>query len=311
MIRWSVGALAVTWLVTGCGATEADRAKADTAVAEARAARLATALAAGDSSVGAADSAVARWVLPAVLREVSGLALTSDGRLFAHGDEGGEIWEVDYRRGVLLKRFSLGPDAVTADFEGITAANGALFMIVSDGRLYEFAEGTDGAKVAYKVRDPKLKAECEFEGVAFDSTASTLLLLCKEVLNKSLQGSLVIYRWPVGGPEAAAVPLVVPMARVIGANSWKDLRPSAITVDPVTGHYVIIAAREQALIELSPTGEVVASRPLPGSHPQAEGVAITRDRILVVSDEATKEPASITLFRWRGTDRLPVPLPVR
>jgi uncharacterized protein YjiK len=242
---------------------------------------------------------------------VSGLALTSDSRLFTHGDEQGEVWEVDYRRGMVVKRFTLGANGVKADFEGITIVNDAFYMIASRGILYTFREGADGAKVPFQERDPHLKNECEFEGVAFDAAANALLLLCKRVLNRDLQGSLVIYRWPIGGPDTVAVPLAVPLARVIGTNPWKDLHPSDITVDPVSGHYVIIASQERALIELSPTGEVVSSRPLPGSHVQPEGVAITRDQILIVTDEARKDPASISLFRWRGGERLSVALPIR
>lgn len=301
MIRPCVALVALLSIVGGCGATKkADRDKDDTAVAHARAARLVTALATGDSSASATDLPVARWILPAALREISGLALTPDGRLFTHGDEQGEVWQVDYRRGVLVKSFTLGPNGVKGDFEGIAIANDAFYLIASRGVLYEFREGADGAKVAYQERDPHLKNECEFEGVAFDATVNALLLLCKRVTNRSLQGSLVIYRWPLGGKDSAAVPLAVPLTRVIGANPWKDLHPSDITVDPVTGHYVIIASQEQALIELSAAGDVLMSRPLPGSHAQPEGVAVTRDHILIISDEARKDPATITLFRWQG-----------
>ena len=37
----------------------------------------------------------------------------------------------------------------------------------------------------------------------------------------------------------------------------------------------------------------------PGDHRQAEGVAITPDSILLVSDEANVKPPAITLYRWR------------
>jgi hypothetical protein len=36
-----------------------------------------------------------------------------------------------------------------------------------------------------------------------------------------------------------------------------------------------------------------------GQHPQAEGVAITHDHILLISDESTTNAASLTLYRWR------------
>jgi len=44
---------------------------------------------------------------------------------------------------------------------------------------------------------------------------------------------------------------------------------------------------------------VVRSEPLPGNHHQAEGVAVTKDSLLIISDEATSKPAAITVYRWR------------
>jgi hypothetical protein len=44
---------------------------------------------------------------------------------------------------------------------------------------------------------------------------------------------------------------------------------------------------------------VLRSEPIPGDHRQPEGVAITRDSILLVSDEANVKPAVITLYKWR------------
>ena len=43
---------------------------------------------------------------------------------------------------------------------------------------------------------------------------------------------------------------------------------------------------------------MVFARPLPPGHEQAEGVVITKDHILIVSDEAKGGPALITLYRW-------------
>ena len=93
--------------------------------------------------------------------------------------------------------------------------------------------------------------------------------------------------------------LTIPMAQVVGSNDWKRLHPSDITIDPTTGNYVLISSQEKALVEITPAGEVDRSEALPGKHQQPEGVAITKDSILIVSDEAKKKPASITLYRWR------------
>jgi uncharacterized protein YjiK len=91
----------------------------------------------------------------------------------------------------------------------------------------------------------------------------------------------------------------VPIKDVIGNNKWKNFRPSDITIDPNTKNYVIIASKEMGLVVLNPDGEVIRSEPLPGDHRQAEGVAITRDSVLMISDESNVKPAAITLYRWR------------
>ena len=264
----------------------------------ARAARLESALEDVDGTTDPA-APLAQWILPRALQEISGLALTGDGRLLAHDDEIGQTWEVDYRRGVVIKRFPLGPDAVTGDFEGMTVANDVVYMLTSRGKVYEFREGANDTPVEYTVHDTGLEKECEFEGVAFDPAADALLLACKNVLNKAFKGALVIYRWSLQGDTGARVSqLAVPLALVIGTNEWEGLHPSDITIDPLTGNYVLVASAENAIISVTPAGAVVFARALPALHHQPEGVAITQDSILIVSDEAGQRPAIITLYRW-------------
>ncbi len=264
----------------------------------ARASRLETALASPDSS-DTRGAAIARWILPETLREISGLALTADGRLLTVGDERGKVFEVDYRRGVMVKTFTLGHPAVHGDFEAITVVGDTVFLLASDGVLYEFPEGADGEAVPYTIHDTGLARQCEFEGMAFDPTIHSLLLACKKVHDKALQQSLLIYRWRLQpGRDPTLSQLAVPLKLVIGTNGWDGLHPSDITIDPFTGNYVMIASREKALIAITPAGDVVFARPLQGVHDQGEGVAITKDSILIVSDERVTGPAVITLYRW-------------
>jgi len=252
-----------------------------------------------DSTSGAnRTTPIGRWILPPSLNEVSGLALTSDGRLLAHGDEFGSISVLDPMRGVLLKEFRIG---AKADFEGITVGDGTIYLIDSDGQIYAFREGDPGQRVRYTLHDTGLGRECEFEGIAFDPRRRALLLPCKHVQKKSLRNNVVIYVWQIDDRATPRLSvLAIPLRNAIGKNRWTSFRPTDITVDPRTGHYVLIAAQERGILELAPNGSVVASMPLPDSdqHAQAEGVAISEDGMLIVSDEAAGRPASITLYRW-------------
>ena len=257
------------------------------------------------SRLGVADAnpnravPLARWIMPAELREISGLTLMSNGHVLAHDDEVGRIYEVDPKTGIIVRRFAL-KGSPHADFEGITIAGADIYMVQSNGQLFRFQMVADGEETPYERFDTHLGRECEFEGVAYEADSSWLVLPCKKVGTKGLKKDLVIYRLtlPISDSSRLSV-LTIPMAEVVGSNGWKDVSPSDIAIDPVTGNYVLVAAQERALLIIAPTGRVVKSEALPTGHDQAEGVAVTPDGILIISDEATRAPADITLYRWR------------
>ena len=64
-----------------------------------------------------------QWDLPKSLREVSGLAFTADGRLFAHDDERAIVYQLDYSDGAVVKRFALGDPPDEDDFEAIATTS--------------------------------------------------------------------------------------------------------------------------------------------------------------------------------------------
>ena len=291
---------AVALLIVACTPSSRlkEKARSDSAEVAARESRFARAVAA-DSGAGAKPGAeLARWVLPNALAEISGLALTPDGRLFAHNDELARIVEVDYRKGMVGKSFLVGANPLRGDFEGLTVAGEVFYLLESNGLIHEFREGANGSRVGYKSHDTRLGKECEFEGIAYEAASNSLLLSCKVVGTRKLANSLVLYRWKLAeGDRQQATPLLVPLTKAIGGNGWKGLHPSDLTVDPASGNYVLVSAQEEALVELTPAGEVVSSRPLPRRHQHTEGVAITRDGVLIISDEAGRREAAITLYK--------------
>jgi uncharacterized protein YjiK len=288
---------------SACRPADAKKGHGDSSVLAQRAARLERSLAKRDSGAAAGKDAtkpLARWIMPIDLAELSGLALLPDGRLLAHGDEHAKIYEIDYRRGVVLKEFALGKPAVKGDFEAIASAGDRLYLLDSNGSLYEFHEGKNGERVDYTTHDTKLGKECEFEGLAYDSTITSLLLACKHVHKKEFKDNLLIYRWPVTKGEHVLSELAVPLSSIPKALKSKkgEFHPSDITLDPLTGNYIIISSLEKAILSITPAGQVVFARELQGEHDQAEAVAITRDSILIIGDEAARQPAAITLYRW-------------
>ena len=242
---------------------------------------------------------VAEWIMPPELREISGLALTTRGTVLTHDDNVGRVYEIDPKTGILLKGFSL-EGGVRGDFEAITIAGTDVYLLRSNGKIYKFKEGADASQVPYSVYDTGLGKGCEFESMAYEADSSRLLLVCKKFLDKKAPKELLIYHVPLPlGDPSAITAMQVPIKDVIGKNKWKNFHPSDINIDPITKNYVIVASKEKGLIVVTPDGEVVRSEPLPGDHRQPEGVAITPDSILLVSDEANVKPPAITLYRWR------------
>ena len=136
--------------------------------------------------------------------------------------------------------------------------------------------------------------------MAYEADSSRLVLACKKFLDKKAPKELLIFHVPLPlGDPSAITELQIPIKDVIGSNTWKNFHPSDINIDPITKNYVIVASKEKGLIVVTPDGDVVRSEPLPGDHRQPEGVAITSDNLLVVSDEANVKPPAITLYRWR------------
>jgi uncharacterized protein YjiK len=277
---------------------QAEQQRALDALEVARSHQLARRIAIADSSPRQAGP-LAMWILPQELREISGLTLTSDDRMLAHDDENTTIYQINPKTGIVIKRFALDGNP-TGDYEAIAAAGTDLYLLESNGKLLAFQEGAEDARVPFTRYDTRLGKECTFESLAYEPDSSRLLLACKGVSAKGLKNKLVIYRLPLPITSSSTLSLLtIPMASVIGLNGWRDFQPSDMAIDPATGNYVIVASQQKAIVVITPGGKVVRSEPLPGIHQQAEGVAITRDGILIVSDEARHKPAAITLYRWR------------
>jgi uncharacterized protein YjiK len=244
-------------------------------------------------------SAAVQQKLPRVLQEVSGLAVSGDGRVFAHGDERGVIVQLDACVGTVAKAFSLGKPAIAADFEGIVIVGQRFFLITSAGVLFETTEGADGAVMPFTAIETGFGKSCEVEGLSFDPADRTLLVGCKTPLVRALRDRVTLLRWSLDRRAPATSPqLSIPLADVVAATREKGFHPAAVERDPRTGHYLIVAGRQRQLVEVTPQGKVVASRALDRRrHAQPEGLALLGDSVLVVADEGGTGRATTTCYR--------------
>ncbi len=313
-------------LIAGCRpGGEPARPDAAAVSAAADTARTATPPASSDETAssprgaGVADQyrlkAAPAWdvKLPRELSEVSGLAFTGDGRLFAHGDQDATIWQLDARSGKVLKTFTLAaegkgddPNAgkkekkkgavLAGDFEDIQVVGDRFFLISSNGKLIEFREGGDGKSVPYTAYDTGLGKACEIEGLTADVATRSLLILCKDPHTGELSDEVVIFAWGLDSQKLEAAPRIrVPYAKIATLTGARSFHGSAIAFAPDRGSLILVAGPQKTFLELGTRGEVRGGGQLDaGSHRQPEGIAFAPDGTLLISDEGAEKRATLS-----------------
>jgi uncharacterized protein YjiK len=238
-------------------------------------------------------AAFQQWKLPDRLREISGLALTADQRLLAVADEAAIVYEVDYQAGQLVKSFALGRPVQRGDFEGIAVLDDTVWLMTSDGDLYAAPEGENGEQVDFQRFETKIGKQCELEGLTAIASPPALALLCKDGRDRK---KLRIHIWVPG--EGIAREIKLPEKEMEAAVDKKHVRPSGLQVEPGSGDWIIVAARDQAVYRVASDGEFrgVIMRLGADRHRQAEGIAITDDGRLLIADEGGRGKARLAVY---------------
>jgi uncharacterized protein YjiK len=240
----------------------------------------------------------ARIELPADLAEVSGIAYTPDGRLFAHGDERAVVYQIDYPGGKVVKRFGIGGGAgpLLGDFEDIQVVGDRVFLVTSEGQIVEAKEGADGATVPVVRRTRGVGGACEVEGMSWDEASSSLLLLCKEVKGKRWKDQLVVLAVdPTTGAFEPEPRLAVAQAELERVTGVKRFAGSALARHPRSRTWLLLAGPQRAFAEIDSSGKVLGGGQLAKArHRQPEGLAVAPDLTLLISDEAAGARATIT-----------------
>ena len=236
---------------------------------------------------------IVQFKLPGFLREISGLAVDANDRLFAHNDETGVIFLIDYEAGEITKRFQLGEKPARDDFEGIAVSSEHIYLVTSNGTIYETTEGTDGAVVSY-VRYPA-DLDCEIEGLTYVDSNNELYATCKN-LKKGKRG-IKIFRWSIAKHRYASEPVFHLRRKQLLATGFKDYQPSAVTLLP-SGRILLLASQQKAfvVVDLADSSAEAIDFPLSKIHSQAEGLAITSNGDLLVADEGINRKGRLSVY---------------
>ncbi|HMA95878.1 MAG TPA: hypothetical protein VKP30_24490 [Polyangiaceae bacterium] len=247
-----------------------------------------------------------RQELPKVLKEVSGLTDISDTEVACAQDEEGSVFIYDLAERRIKTQIPFGDPG---DYEGITRVEDALFVLRSDGILFEIAGFASGAP---KLSSTDLRMPTrDNEGLCYDPFASRLLVSPKNRLGKSdeerrAQG---LFGYDLKTRRADTSPSVLlDLSDVLDGREKvretkrgrKRVLPSSVTVHPKTGQYFVISAVAHNWAVFTRKGELVSQQPLEHElYPQPEGITFLPNHELVIVNEGVSGNA--TLIRIKPT----------
>jgi uncharacterized protein YjiK len=247
--------------------------------------------------------------LPERLSEISGIAFSPDGRLFAHGDESAVVYQLDTSSGEIVKQFNVGSGTLggpmKGDFEDIAIVGDRFYLVQSNGTIVEFSEGENGKEVEYQEYKTELKSKNDVEGLCYDETTNALLLLCKGDPGKGVDNTMrAVYSFPLATKELDPKPrFLISADEVMKQTGGKAFNPSAITRHPRTGTFLVLASAGNALVELSPEGKILGVARLDGDvHPQPEGIAVSSGGSLFISDEGRGGKGRLSSYTMRSKE---------
>lgn len=253
------------------------------------------------------SSPSAHIILPDVLMEISGITSIDSTTFACVQDEMGIIFIYDSRKGQILNQI---PFAGPGDFEGITRVNFTLYVLRSDGVLYEVSDYR--AKVpVLNIYNTGIPAK-DNEGLCHDSRNKRLLIACKQgYTDDKVKNKQLVYSFDLKTKKLSKEPVIVLdikiLRKILKDNDIKipgtdkddlddlNFHASDIGINPVTGKIFIISASVYLLLVTDMSGMVESVAPLKKElFRQAEGITFNNKGDLYISNEgAGKSPVMV------------------
>lgn len=238
---------------------------------------------------------VKKWEMPDYLKEISGLAYMDGDRFACVQDEAGTIFIYNTATSSVEKEISFAP---RGDYEGLAVVDQSVWIVRSDGHLFEVRNINSNRPVIYDYDTP-LTAKQNVEGLCYDKNNNRLLLAIKdeEPGNVNYKG---VYGFDLASKTMAEEPVfkLDLTDKLLAAESGKKnndvINPSGIAVHPSTGNIYITDGTKSKLLITDPKGNVKAFYQLSsGEFTQPEGIAFKPDGELFISNEGNKQSGNI------------------
>lgn len=254
--------------------------------------------------------------LPKVLKEISGLSYYNKTTLAGIHDEKGDLFFINIITGKIIESLNLEK---IGDYEGVEIIKQDVWMMKSNGTLYQIKNYASSKKRKTKKHKTILSSNNNCEGFGYDQQSNRLLIACKgfPYTDKKKDGESIktIYAFDLENDSLISQPLLTiyldsikqyieynTMAKVglkllsafSSSNGDLTFQPSGIAVHPITYDYYILGSVGKLLLVFDRKQKMKAIVRLNSKlFPQAEGICFDPKGNLYISNEGKDKKASI------------------
>lgn len=256
-------------------------------------------------------------VLPTSLQEISGLTIIDSTTIACIQDENGILFLYDIKNHKLKHQYTFG---LNGDYEGITKVGELLYVLRSDGVLFELKDyTTKKLKVkTYATRVPAINNE----GLCYDSINHRLLIgakgkINKDPLNKDLRciyefdlKSKILNQKPTYNFNTIDINLFAKLhdfkfskrttknGKVVETSL--KFNTSEIAIHPITKQLYVLSANDHCLFIFNNKGELEHIEPLNSAlFNKAEGLSFYPNGDILISNEGQAHQPTLLKFNYK------------
>jgi hypothetical protein len=256
-----------------------------------------------------------KLVLPDILHEISGLVALDSNVAACVQDEQGVVFFLDLHKAEIIDQMEFsGP----GDFEGIAQVGSSLFMLQSDGILFEWKNFEQREKeiLSYPTPIPATNNE----GLCYDKNSNRILIGCKSKIGKGkeFKNLRAIYAFDLDTKELSEKPVFEFDVEAVKAFAREKNIPlpqrehpknkemmdvlkfqiSAIAIHPITNDLYILSATDHMLFVCSYEGILQDIKVLdPKTFNKAEGITILENGDMWITNEGQDAKPTLLFFK--------------
>jgi uncharacterized protein YjiK len=256
-------------------------------------------------------------ILPSVLHEISGLTLFDPASFACIQDEAGIVFILDLASSQIKRQL---PFASKGDFEGIAKTDKSIFVLRSNGTLYELSD-LESDEITVNIYETGVPSK-DNEGLCYDADSNRLLIACKEKVSKGsgTKDTRYIFGFDLKSKTLTEEPSYTFEIQSIidfavknnidlpqktkkkNQKSEPDLkfRPSGIDIQPVSKDFYLLSSDDKMLFVFSYSGTIKNIVNLDKTlFNQPEGITFLENRDLLISNEGQNRNPTLLRFNYR------------